>query len=241
MKISIVIPAFNEERLLGETLKQINAARVGFARAGVESELIVCDNNSTDRTPQIAGDAGAMVVFESINQIGRARNTGAAAASGEWLLFVDADSHPSAELFSEVAEQIKSGECLAGGCTMRLEGHHPIADVVTRIWNWKSRFSRWVAGSFIFCETAVFRKLKGFNTEYFAGEELDLSNRLQEFARKDGRKIVILHRYPLVTSARKMHLYTWREHMRFLFRVALFQGRVLRDRNACHTWYDGRR
>jgi glycosyltransferase involved in cell wall biosynthesis len=180
-------------------------------------------------------------VFEPENQIARARNRGATSASGEWLLFVDADSLPSAELFAEVAEQILSGKCLAGGCTIKLEGDHRFANFMTRVWNWKSRKRRWVAGSFIFCDTTVFRKAGGFSHEYFAGEELDLSRRLQEVADVDGREIVILHRYPLLTSARKMQLYTPREHIRFLLRFAIGQGKVLRNREACHTWYDGRR
>ena len=121
MKISIVVPAFNEERLLGGSLAQITSAAAAFTRRGWDFELIVCDNNSTDRTAEIARAAGATVVFEPVNQIDRARNTGAAAASGDWLVFVDADSHPSAELFAEVAGQIKSGHCLAGGSTVRLD------------------------------------------------------------------------------------------------------------------------
>jgi len=241
LKISIIIPAFNEERLLGRTLENINGLRPVFTRAGIETELIVCDNNSTDRTAEIARAAGAAVVFEPENQIARARNRGASEASGEWLLFIDADSHPSAELFAEVGEQIQSGKCLAGGCTIRLEGNYRFASFVTRVWNWKSRTRRWLAGSFIFCDAAVFRKLGGFSNEYFAGEELDLSWRLKKLAREDGREIVILHRHPLLTSARKMQLYTGREHLRFLFRVAIGRGRTLRNREACHTWYDGRR
>ena len=66
----------------------------------------MCDNNSKDRTAEIARAAGARVVFEPVNQIARARNAGAAAATGIWLVFVDADSHPSAALFDEVAGQI---------------------------------------------------------------------------------------------------------------------------------------
>ena len=89
LKLSIVVPAFNEERLLPGTLDSINAAAQAFDAAG-GWELIVCDNNSTDRTAEIARAAGARVVFEPHNQISRARNTGAAAATGEWLLFVDA-------------------------------------------------------------------------------------------------------------------------------------------------------
>ena len=112
VKISIVVPAFNEERLLGGSLAQIKSAAGAFTQRGWDFELIVCDNNSTDRTAEIASAAGATVVFEPVNQIAHARDAGAAAATGGWLVFVDADSHPSAELFQDVAEQIRSGKCL---------------------------------------------------------------------------------------------------------------------------------
>ena len=55
LKISVIIPAFNEERLIGETLRQVKAATAAFARRAWDTEIIVCDNNSTDRT----ADAGA--------------------------------------------------------------------------------------------------------------------------------------------------------------------------------------
>src|SRR5436190_3129466 len=114
MRISIILPAFNEERLIGETLRAVNAAAMAFGRRGWEVEVIVCDNNSTDATAKLALASGARVVFEAVNQIGRARNSGAAAAAGDWLIFVDADSKPSAELFADVADQIERGECLGG-------------------------------------------------------------------------------------------------------------------------------
>ena len=115
MRISVIVPAFNEERLLGETLHQVSRAMTPFAQRQWATELIVCDNNSTDRTAEVARAAGARVVFEPVNQIARARNCGAAAATGDWLIFVDADSHPGAELFEDVAAQIESGRRLAGG------------------------------------------------------------------------------------------------------------------------------
>src|SRR6478609_2442449 len=89
--VSIVVPAFNEEKLIARTLDAIRAAAEAFVRRGWDTELIVCDNNSTDRTAALARAAGATVVFEPVNQIGRARNKGAEAASGDWLVFVDAD------------------------------------------------------------------------------------------------------------------------------------------------------
>src|SRR5882724_1071379 len=94
VKISVVVPAFNEERLLPPTLRSTRAAAGAFDARGWRWELIVCDNNSTDRTGEIARAGGAEVVFEPVNQIARARNTGAASAGGDWLVFVDADSRP---------------------------------------------------------------------------------------------------------------------------------------------------
>ena len=241
MKISVIIPAFNEERLIGETLRQVKTATAAFSRRGWESETIVCDNNSTDRTAELARAGGAVVVFEPVNQIARARNCGAAVASGDWLVFVDADSHPSAELFAEVAEQIEAGRCLAGGCTVRLEGHYVAGKLITRLWNCISRVGTLLAGSFIFCETAAFWQVGGFNSELFAAEEIDLSRRLKRLAREGKKRIVILHRHPLLTSARKVQLYTLREHLRFLIKVVLSPRKVLSNRDACHSWYDGRR
>ena len=241
MKISIIIPAFIVERLLAETLGHVQTARSAFTKRGWESELIVCDNNSTDRTSEIARAAGARVVFEPVNQIGRARNAGAAAASGDWLLFIDADSHPGAELFCDVMDAIESGRWLAGGCRIRLETGYPMGSFVTWVWNCVSRWRRLLAGSFIFCEANAFRELGGFSNELFAAEELDLSQRLRVLAKAQGKDIVILQRHPLITSARKIRLYSGREHLKFMWRVARNHREILRDREACHSWYDGRR
>jgi glycosyltransferase involved in cell wall biosynthesis len=241
MRISIVIPAFNEERLIAETLRAVNEAMAAFVRRGWEAELIVCDNNSTDRTATLAREGGARVVFEPMNQIGRARNSGAASATGDWLIFVDADSKPSPELFEGVSKLVERGDCLGGGCTVRLDGDHPLANCAVQLWNVISRILCWMAGSFIFCETAAFRKLGGFSQELFASEEIEFSKRLNLLARQRRKKIIILHEHPMLTSARKAHLYTLREHLWFLTKTLVGWGGTLRRREACHTWYDGRR
>jgi hypothetical protein len=109
------------------------------------------------------------------------------------------------------------------------------------IWNVLSRVCRWAAGSFIFCEAAAFREVGGFSTQLYAGEEIDLFGRLKRLARDQGREIVILHRHPLATSDRKLRLYSLREYLSVLLRVAISGGRVLRERDSCYPWYDGRR
>jgi glycosyltransferase involved in cell wall biosynthesis len=240
MKISIVVPAFNEELLLTETLGSLISASTVFGSLGWQTEIIVCDNNSTDRTAEIARAAGALVVFEPINQIARARNAGAAAATGDWLIFVDADSYPEAALFADTAQAIRSGRCLAGGSTLRMEEHQLSAKFVLRSWNFISRAGRWLAGSFIFVDAQAFRSIGGFSERFFAGEETDLSRRLKRLARATGLKVVILHRHPLLTSGRKLRLYSKWTHLRLFLHFLASRGSLTR-REGCELWYDGKR
>ena len=241
MKISIIVPAFNEEKFIARSLRRIKAATDAFSSLGWESEMIVCDNNSTDRTAEKARAADATVVFEPMNQISRARNKGASAATGDWLVFVDADSYPSRELFADLALVIQSGRFLGGGAVVKMDRAVGWTRLFIPLWNGISRLNRWAAGSFVFCEANVFRALGGFSQELYAAEELEFSKRLKKLALKRKKKVIILHRHPLVTSARKAHLYSLREHLGMLLRTLRHRGQNLKDRSSCTLWYDGRR
>lgn len=239
--LSILIPAFNEEKLIGACLAAVHDARTALAEAGRESEIIVCNNNSSDRTAELAAAAGAQVVFEPVNQIGRARNRAAAAAQGEWFLFLDADSFPSRPLFADLAEVLKNPGCLGGGATVELDERHPEGTPWVWMWNQLSRVTRWAPGSFLYCRAGAFRQLGGFNLELFASEEIDFSRRMKRLARSRRQHLTILHQHPLRTSARKLHLYRRTEVLQFLLRCLLQPRRTQRSRDVCRIWYDGRR
>lgn len=241
MKVSIIVPAFNEERELAGSLRSIRAAAAAWERRGWTTELVVCDNNSTDRTAHIAREAGATVVFEPVNQISRARNTGAAAATGEWLVFIDADSHPSPELFDDVAAAIESGRVLGGGCKVVFDTTHAGVRAAAAFWYALSRALWWAAGSFVFCRRDAFRALGGFTLELYATEEIHFSRGLKRLARARGQRLVILTRHPLVTSARKARLYRWNEVLKFFGKTLVTGGRTLRSAKESFAWYDGRR
>ncbi len=241
--ISIIVPAFNEEKLLADSLQAVTAAAEhAFTGAGFAWELVVCDNNSTDRTAEIARTKGAKVVFEPVNQIGRARNTGAAAASGQWLLFIDADSQPSRELLADVAKLTRRTDVLLAGATIALNEGAFAFRIACGVWNTMSRLRRLVAGSFILVRAAAFREVGGFDLKFVAGEELDLAFRLQKIVgRRDRQRTVILHRHPLITSARKLSLYRKGELGRFLVKSIVRPMKTVRNREDCALWYDGRR
>lgn len=243
MKASIIVPAFNEERLLSASLEIIKRASSELTALGWETELIVCDNNSTDRTSEIAQEAGARVVFEPINQISRARNRGAEVASGDWLWFVDADSSPSAELFVRTAQEIDRGRAVAIGTTLQFDDVPWFVRAVAGIWKMWSRLLSHMAGSFVVVDANAFREVGGFSTEFFAGEEVDLSIRLNRWGKSQQprRRVRVLSGVPLLTSGRKAHLYSASENARFLLRALFAPLRTMRRKEDCSIWYDGRR
>ena len=242
MKLSIVIPAFNEEKLLPACLESVRSAVGAFEKRAWAWEVVVCDNNSTDQTAEIASANGARVVFEKINQIGRARNTGASVALGEWVVFLDADSTISQSVFEKLALVIESGTAIGGGACLSSEDE--LASkirVPLLVWNLISRTFRWAAGSFLFCRKDVFDELGGFNLERFAGEELDLSRRIKRVAKRERSSFVILKQCRVQTSSRKFGLYSYRELTTTLLTMIFRYRGTTGNRGSCFLWYDGRR
>ncbi len=241
MKLSIIVPAYNEERLLPACLAAIDAAVAANESFGVSTEVVVVDNNSTDCTAEIARAAGARVCFEPINQIARARNAGAETAMGQWLMFVDADSFVSAGLVEDVFRLIEAGNVVGCGSTVRMDQTPIWARMILKTWTLISICCRWAAGSLLVCRADAFREVGGFNQTLYAAEEIDLSRRLKKWGRRRRLKFVILSRHPLDSSPRKLELYSAGEIARQFLCLALRPRRALRDSKLLSLWYDGRR
>ena len=86
-RFSVVVPAFNEQECLGACLTSLAAQDYPGP-----FEIVVVDNNSTDRTASIAAAAGATVVFEAERGVCQARQRGTEAARGEIIVSTDADT-----------------------------------------------------------------------------------------------------------------------------------------------------
>jgi glycosyltransferase involved in cell wall biosynthesis len=241
MKLSVIIPAFNEEKLLPGCLAHLAEALKANAGPGWSPEVIVCDNNSSDRTAQIAREGGAQVVFEPVNQISRARNAGARAASGDWLLFIDADSQLHPATLGELLRSIASGRCAGGGCVVGLDEAPWAIEAFIGFWNLLSRARLWAAGSFVFCRAEAFRDVGGFSTDLYAAEEITFSEALKRWARGRRQRVVILRGRRHISSGRKFQLYSGREFLGLILRGLLQPHRTLRERGQLPIFYDGRR
>ena len=89
--VSVVIPALNAERFIGQAIESVHAQTLKV------SEIIVVDNGCTDRTAQIATEMGAAVVVEGRRGLSRARNAGIRQCTQEWIALLDSDDLWDAE------------------------------------------------------------------------------------------------------------------------------------------------
>src|SRR5262249_53858968 len=172
------------------------------------AEIVVCDNNSTDATARIAAEGGARVVFEPVNQISRARNTGARAARGRYLVFVDADTQASPELLRATVSALASGAVCGGGSTIRMEAHRSgLTRWLVARWNALSARRRLAAGSYVFATREAFFAVGGFSEKVYASEEIWLARALRRWGRARGLDFVILQDHPVLTRGRKADWY----------------------------------
>jgi glycosyltransferase involved in cell wall biosynthesis len=241
MHLSIIIPAFNEERLIIECLDSISESLVANQKDGFTSEIIVVDNNSSDKTAELSRQKGVQVVFEPINQIGRARNAGAAVATGDWLLFVDADSLLNPGMVNDILQMIERGRHMGCGSTMVMPDLNWWSSGVLHIWTVTSILFRWASGALVVCRADAFHEVGGFNQELFAADEIDLCKALKKWGRKRKLTFTILRKHPLVTSSRKMRLYSGWEMTTQFFTVLFSPRKALQDKKKLPIWYDGRR
>ena len=232
---SVVIPAYNEESFLPETLACVKAS---MGKVGeFTGEVIVVDNNSTDRTADVAADRGLRVVFEEHRQIARARNAGAAAARGRYLIFVDADTHISPTLLRRALSALDTGRVCGGGTVIIFDRKVNAAASIT-LWFWRllSKRFHWAAGSFVFCRREAFAAIGGFDERFYASEEIHFSQALKRWAKRNRLRVVVLDE-PAITSSRKLDWFTWGQIARTFLRLGLNLS-LLRNREACRFWYD---
>jgi glycosyltransferase involved in cell wall biosynthesis len=232
---SIIVPAFNEEELLPATLARLREAMESVS--DFSGELIVTDNGSDDRTAEIAEGLGAKVVSEDHRQIARARNVGAAASRGRFLIFVDADTLVSDELLGRTLEALRSGEHCGGGTLIEFDSPPTrLTAIFMGLWTWCSKTFSWAAGSYLFCLREAFTDVGGFDERFYASEEIRISESLKKWGRKRSLSMTILDQ-KAVTSDRKVRWFPVGRLLGVMLSIILRPWR-LRTREGCWLWYE---
>ena len=108
-KLSIVIPAYNEENTIGELLRQVQSVDTG----NTEKEIIVVDDGSTDSTNKVVASFGGVTLIRQLRNLGKgfAVRTGIDAATGDIILIQDADLEYDPMDYPALIEPILSDSC----------------------------------------------------------------------------------------------------------------------------------
>lgn len=230
--ISFIVPAYNEEALIGRTIEALNRAAQTLGEA---YEIVVADDASSDQTADIARAHGARVVPVERRQIAATRNAGAREAAGDRLIFVDADTLVSEAVVRAAIEAMNDGAS-GGGSAVSFDGKVPkyaerVHPAMVRIF----RALGLACGCFLFCTRRAFEAAGGFDETLFASEEITMSRALK----RQGRFVVL--RESVTTSGRKLRMYSGREVLRLFGSILLAGPKALRSRDALEVWYGGRR
>jgi len=202
--LSVIVPAYNEAAELGSCLQQIRAAiRHLEEQTGARAELIVVNNASTDATASIAREHGATVIAEPERNISRARNTGAAAASGEVLVFLDADTRVPDKLLARIAQVMADPLCAGGACDIDHRVRRTIVRAYLQLWRILGKLADMAQGAAQFCRREAFDALGGYDQTLFMGEDVDFYWRLRKMARKRGQRGCFLGDARVVPSPRR--------------------------------------
>ena len=164
-RVSIVIPVLNEAEHIQETIRAIQKGSISLNNQDsnhLASEIIVVDGGSSDDTIAYAKEAGANVISSSP---GRAlqMNAGAAIATGEYSLFLHADTQLPANFLAHIEQILSQPKVVAGAFELAIQGANPGLRFIEWGVKWRSRLSQMPYGDqAIFVKTNLFREVGGF-------------------------------------------------------------------------------
>ncbi len=244
MKLTIIVPAFNEEAYLAPTLDSIRAATDHLSAhsdadvdvdVDADVEVIVVDNDSHDETAAVARRHGATVVHEPVRNIARARNTGARPAAGDLLVFVDADVTVPPTLLHLIYETMRDPACIGGGVDVDYRPRRLSVRLYLQAWRLLGRLLGMVQGATQFCRKSAFDRLGGYDERAWIGEDVDFYRALRRLARQERRTVRLIRQPRVQPSCRRFD--TWPLWRILVWTNPLFIALFRRWKAAWPGWY----
>jgi glycosyltransferase involved in cell wall biosynthesis len=234
--ISVIIPARNEEALLASTLDSVIRAQASFGTSGDEQEaveILVIDNGSTDRTPEILGlyadSSGVRAATCVPRGAAHARNLGARLARGEILIFLDADTHLPPESIRRIGNLCREHRYEAGITRLGALDGGRLARCWWAFWNVVRVLPLARAKAMpacMFCTRAAFAEFGPFDERVAIGEEWPILAGLYR-SRRD--RLIYDRATVALSSSRRMELQRCgyvRTFAKYVWAILCFRGRV---------------
>jgi len=234
VSISVVIPARNEEQNLPHCLDAIaTAAR----HADIQPEVVVVINRCTDQTEAVARAGGAVVVHSEAKNLSAIRNAGAAVATQDILVTVDADSFMSETMFAEILRRLANPKIVGGGVLIRPE-RLSLGIAATGLMLLPLALWHRISAGLFWCRKSDFDAIGGFDEAWVSVEDIDFAKRLKAHGRTTGRRrFNTILRAHITSSCRKFDTFgDWFfvKNPRLVLR--LFKGRDQGSAN--RIWYE---
>ena len=235
MKLSVVIPAYNEKEYLPQTLEAVTFALASIA----DVEIIVVDNQSIDATREIAEAFGAKIMEEAEHNIGKVRNTGGLAAVGEVFVFLDADTLVARGVFERIIEVMLDPRCLGGSVAVEYEAprnRQLFMRWFMRLWTVLGRLTKMRQGALQFCRSDVFRDLGGYDATIYVGEDIEFHWRMDTLVKNRGGFTAFIEEPKVETSSRRWEKMGLVRMLFFTHPVTIFL--MWRVRSMWKDWYE---
>lgn len=186
--LSIIIPTFNEEKCIEQTLLQVKVC-------APDAEILVVDGESSDKTVEIVSKH--VRVISTKRGRGGQLNAGVVATQGDVLLFLHADTLPEKAGIDELLAVMHNNDINGGAFRMRFDDTRPIyRRICDNITQRSLRTKSYTGDQAIFTRRSVFQTLKGYRDWPFM-EDVDYSERMG----KTGKAVLLAHE--VETSARR--------------------------------------
>jgi hypothetical protein len=197
-RFTVVVSALDEQADLGRSLRAIGRAAQAI-RTAAEVVVVVLDRDAP--VARFAASTGATVVSVRRASIAVARNAGAAVATGQILVTIDADRVMSPVAFAEIERLLATGCYVGGGAIQHAERHTLAIDVAMAMSKLTTYLNR-LGGGMYWCRRDDFDAIGGFDERVTTVDDLDFARRLRDHGLRTGRKFVNLRQAPVTTSCR---------------------------------------
>lgn len=236
--LSVIIPAWNEEKRVGEAVDSLKRAAQAYERErGCTTEVIVVDNNSKDRTADVARQHGARVVFEPVNNIGKARNAGAKAALGKYIAFCDADNQVTENLLVLIHDHLENPQIAGGGTWIEPANHNFKIDFFYFVWGVYVRCSG-VGVGMMHARKDDFWSFGGFDETIYAAEDVQLAYDLAKLGKPRSQKFELIKKGWIITSTRKIDQTPLFAMLAKLIGFGFGLQKKIRSKAYCEHWYE---
>jgi glycosyltransferase involved in cell wall biosynthesis len=198
-KISIVVPAHNEQGFIPKCLESIRTAE---SRSDIPVEIVVVLNRCTDGTEDIAKQYGAITVRQDDKNLARIRNTGIKASTGDVIVTIDADSWMTPNMLQEVARHLDSGRYIGGGVWMKPE-RISLGIFFSLMMVAPHLLAAGISAGMFWLYRKDFEAVGGFDERLVSAEDYHFAKKLKRYGKERGLRYGTVKRAHIVTSCRK--------------------------------------